>query len=453
MKWGMSSTLPANHSYNTNGGWSIGRDETADSLSTNFYGIGGKESATHSANLSTDNQWHHIVSTYDGGNRKVYLDGTEVSSASASGSVASTTASLILGASDFNSTAGTFAVAGHSGIKLDEVRFYSTGLSLSQVSALYNFGKGDIGNIGEFSTLPVKISGNVGTSLTQTITAAFANPYYEAVNLTPGLSINSATGEISGTPTVGGVGSITVIARNAAGKRAVTTIPYDSSTTGPTISFPTLSPSTDHALVVGEITHSGGEENIVDLIWGTNATLIGTQFSDLATLSSSTTYSYQSYLPNGSDLLLWLDADDNTTITHSSNAVSQWNDKSGNEHHATASSGEEPTTGSATINGKNVLTWSLGKKMNKSTPTGANWQDIYVVGRWTGGSTFDNVPGIFGGTTSSNSDNGVVGGNNSGTGLWFSNWTDNFYLNGSSNNGSNVVGTMSSPFLISFSKK
>ena len=150
MKWGMSSTLPANHSYNTNGGWSIGRDETPDSLSTNFYGIGGKESATHSANLSSDNQWHHIVSTYDGGIRKVYLDGTEVSSASASGSVASTTASLILGASDFNSTAGTFAVAGHSGIKLDEVRFYSTGLSLSQVSALYNFGKGDIGNIESF---------------------------------------------------------------------------------------------------------------------------------------------------------------------------------------------------------------------------------------------------------------------------------------------------------------
>ena len=144
----------------------------------------------------------------------------------------------------------------------------------------------------------MKISGNVGTSLTQTITAAFANPYNED-NLTPGLSIKSATVEISGTPTVGGVGSITVIARNAAGKRAVTTIPYDSSTSGPTISFPTLSPSTDHALVVGEITHSGGEENIVDLIWGTNATLIGTQFSDLATLSSSTTYSYQSYLPNG----------------------------------------------------------------------------------------------------------------------------------------------------------
>ena len=151
-------------------------------------------------------------------------------------------------------------------------------------------------------------------------------------------------------------------------------------------------------------------------------------------------------------LNLWLDASDSASITHSSNAVSQWNDKSGNGYDATAPSGAEPATGSATINGKNVLTWSLGKKMNKSTPSGANWQDVYVVGQWTGGSTFNNVPGIFGGTTSNNSDNGVVGGNNSGAGLWFSNWTDNFYLNGTSNNGTNVVGAMSSPFLISFSK-
>ena len=152
---------------------------------------------------------------------KIYLDGTEVSSESASGAVASTTATLLLGASDMNDSAGTIAAARHSGIKLDEVRFYSSGLTSSQVSALYNFGKGDIGNIGEFANLPSKISGTKGTALSTTVAAAFPNAYYEAVNLTPGLSINASTGEISGTPTVGGVGSITVIARNATGKRAV----------------------------------------------------------------------------------------------------------------------------------------------------------------------------------------------------------------------------------------
>ena len=63
-----------------------------------------------------------------------------------------------------------------------------------------------------------------------------------------------------------------------------------------------------------------------------------------------------------SSLQLWLDAADSSTITHTSNLVSQWNDKSGNGYHATAASGQEPTTGSSTINGKNVLTWSLGKR-------------------------------------------------------------------------------------------
>ena len=150
MKWGMTSTLPSSHLFHTSGGWSIGSDELADSISSNLFGVGGKELASHSTALSTDNQWHHIVSTYDGGTRKIFLDGTEVSSASASGSVASTTAALLLGAADLDSSTNTISASNHSGIKLDEVRFYSSGLTSSQVSALYNFGKGDMGNIGEF---------------------------------------------------------------------------------------------------------------------------------------------------------------------------------------------------------------------------------------------------------------------------------------------------------------
>ena len=56
------------------------------------------------------------------------------------------------------------------------------------------------------------------------------------------------------------------------------------------------------------------------------------------------------------------------------------------------------------------------------------------------------------GITSASSDNGIAGGANSGNGLWINIWTDNFYLNGTTNDGTNVVGTMSSPFLVSFSK-
>jgi hypothetical protein len=40
-----------------------------------------------------------------------------------------------------------------------------------------------------------------------------------------------------------------------------------------------------------------------------------------------------------SGLQLWLDAADTSTISHSSNLVTQWDDKSGNGYHATAASG------------------------------------------------------------------------------------------------------------------
>jgi hypothetical protein len=52
----------------------------------------------------------------------------------------------------------------------------------------------------------------------------------------------------------------------------------------------------------------------------------------------------------------WLDASDEATITDSSGAVSQWDDKSGNSRHATqGTSGERPTTGTRTQNGLNVI--------------------------------------------------------------------------------------------------
>lgn len=52
---------------------------------------------------------------------------------------------------------------------------------------------------------------------------------------------------------------------------------------------------------------------------------------------------------------LWLDASDTATITQVANAVSQWNDKSGNARHATQGTGSnQPITGSS-INGRNAI--------------------------------------------------------------------------------------------------
>jgi hypothetical protein len=53
---------------------------------------------------------------------------------------------------------------------------------------------------------------------------------------------------------------------------------------------------------------------------------------------------------------LWLDASDATTITASSGSVSEWRDKSGNARHvAQATAANQPTTGTATQNGRNVI--------------------------------------------------------------------------------------------------
>ena len=55
-------------------------------------------------------------------------------------------------------------------------------------------------------------------------------------------------------------------------------------------------------------------------------------------------------------LALWLDASDESTITLSSGAVSQWNDKSGNARHATqGTSDDRPVVQVAAINGRNAL--------------------------------------------------------------------------------------------------
>ena len=145
-------------------------------------------------------------------------------------------------------------------------------------------------------------------------------------------------------------------------------------------------------------------------------------------------------------LNLWLDASDSSTITHSSNTVSQWNDKSGFAYHATSSTG--PTTGSSTINGLNALTFGSGKKISSSTPTSANWQDVYIIARWEGGSNFGSHPGLFTGTTNAGNDIGIIGGWNN-TDLYTTNWFDNIYLNTAVASNSGVLNKMTTPFLIS----
>jgi hypothetical protein len=85
-----------------------------------------------------------------------------------------------------------------------------------------------------------------------------------------------------------------------------------------------------------------------------------------------------------SSSLLWLDASDETTITKDSDGlVSQWNDKSGNGHHATQSTpSNQPTFDTDHINGGSSDWLNLPSDIYAGKTEGT----LIIVGEQTGGS-------------------------------------------------------------------
>ena len=71
-------------------------------------------------------------------------------------------------------------------------------------------------------TSSTSASGTYGTAFSYSITASNSPTSYSASGLPPGLSLNSSTGVISGTPTAGGTWSVTVGAANTGGSGSTT---------------------------------------------------------------------------------------------------------------------------------------------------------------------------------------------------------------------------------------
>jgi hypothetical protein len=87
----------------------------------------------------------------------------------------------------------------------------------------------------------------------------------------------------------------------------------------------------------------------------------------------------------GSQLALWLDADDASSFTFSSGSeVSQWNDKSGNSRHWTQSTvGNQPTRTSSAINGRAAVDFVAANSdylLNSSQFAGSfTASELYIV--------------------------------------------------------------------------
>ncbi|MEM0360148.1 MAG: DUF2341 domain-containing protein [Candidatus Diapherotrites archaeon] len=91
---------------------------------------------TSQSTLST-NAWQHIVATYDGSTKKLYINGVlDSNTVSVSGSVGQNSRKFSIGASD----TGT-AWANYFNGFIDEVRVYNRALSIEEVQQLYNSSK------------------------------------------------------------------------------------------------------------------------------------------------------------------------------------------------------------------------------------------------------------------------------------------------------------------------
>ena len=88
--------------------------------------------------------------------------------------------------------------------------------------------------------------------------------------------------------------------------------------------------------------------------------------------------SYQPFSPLALQPRLWLDASDLTTITESGGAVSEWRDKSGNGYAFTqATSTAQPTTGTTTQNGLNVISFDGVDDFMVSTAAASEWKFLH----------------------------------------------------------------------------
>jgi hypothetical protein len=104
-----------------------------------------------------------------------------------------------------------------------------------------------------------------------------------------------------------------------------------------------------------------------------------------------------SKFPIRTNLLLWLDASDASTITSSGGLVSTWADKSGGGNNANQATGtKQPTTNSTTQNGKNVLAFDgTSDYMVSNCGVSSNALTMFVVANKTaaggGGNTYSRV--------------------------------------------------------------
>lgn len=138
-------------------------------------------------------------------------------------------------------------------------------------------------------------------------------------------------------------------------------------------------------------------------------------------------------LPIQLGAVAWYDFSDESKLIEgaTANNAAGWIDSTGNSPNITqGTAANQPSTGTTTINGLNVLDWGAvinGKSLSFTTGANTdNWQDSFIVARWDGGSTFPDFNGLISSSiddTSGQTADGIGLPGDSGTSNWFSTTT------------------------------
>ncbi len=176
--------------------------------------VGGVYKTLFSNTAVNDNQWHHIATTYDGAEMKLYIDGVLESSVAATGAITSSTDPLTIG---YSTGFNQYPFIG----KIDDVRIWDVARNLTQITstmnsplvgneaglvANYDFNTGTYNGSGQ--TVP-NLCTNASKTLDGFTTGSATTPTFDCPNLAlPTFIATSCAAKFNGTTSRVDIGNL-----------------------------------------------------------------------------------------------------------------------------------------------------------------------------------------------------------------------------------------------------
>ena len=168
---GVFLIVDKSHGFTDYTGW--GLQGNADGTFAFFFGTGGSFPQVNSVGSVLDDQWHHVAGVFTGTQLQIFMDGTMQGSAAQTALPASNSRPVEIG----HSWGGGTPTRYYRGL-IDEISYYSRGLSSNEVAAIYAAGSaGKCSAVTpSISTQPVSQTVSAGTNVTFSVTATGTTP-------------------------------------------------------------------------------------------------------------------------------------------------------------------------------------------------------------------------------------------------------------------------------------